>query len=104
MANIQFNYLYRDGANYKQFGFVIFKNISGISLEDATSKVRSKLISYEFFVPQDWGLPRLHFHTYDPEIDHEWHEFENWEVTNEPPTDPWDTLAFLNMIGKGLDL
>lgn len=48
MANIQFNYLYRDGANYKQFGFVIFKNISGISLEDATSKVRSKLISYEF--------------------------------------------------------
>lgn len=103
MPNIQLNYRYRDGANYKQFGFAIFKNLSGIPLEDATAKIHPKLISYEFFVPQDWGLPRLHFHPYDPEIDHEWHEFESFEFTDDQATDGREIGGFLEVIVKGYD-
>lgn len=39
MSSIQLNYRYRDGANYKQFGFVIFQNDHGISIEEVTAKI-----------------------------------------------------------------
>jgi len=103
MPNIRFNYLYRDGANYKQFGFVTFQNDHEISIEEATAKIYPKLISNEFFVPQDWGLPRLHFHPYDPEIDHEWHEFESFEFTKDQATDGREIGEFLEIIVKGYD-
>lgn len=104
MPNIQLNYLYRDGANYKQCGLVIFKNSSQISLEEATAKIYPKLISNEFFVPQDWGLPSLHFHPYDPEIDHEWHEFESFELTDDQATDGREIQNFLELIKKGYEI
>lgn len=102
MANLQLNYRYRDGGNFKQFGFAIFANHDGLSLEEANMLLRSKLISEEFFIPQDWTLPRLHFHPYDPELDHQYHEFECFELTNEVPTDDRDILEFLQNIQKGI--
>jgi hypothetical protein len=104
MANLQLNYLYRDGANYKQFDFVIFTNPNGLALQDATILLRSKLISEEYFIPQDWKLPRLHFHPYNPEIDHEWHEFESFEETSTAPTDNRDISEFLKKIEKGYEI
>lgn len=103
MPNIQLNYRYRDGANYKQIGFVIFKNDMEISIENATAKIYPKLISNEFFIPKDWGFPHLHFHPYDPEIDHEWNEFESFEFTDNQPTDEREIGEFLDVIVKGYD-
>ena len=54
-----------------------------------------KLISEEFFVPQDWGLPQLHTQPYDPAVDHEWHEFEEFENTDDPATDGLEIGEFL---------
>jgi hypothetical protein len=71
---------------------------------EAGQKLKEKLISSEFFVPQDWSLPRLHHHPYDPEIDHEWHEFEDFEWTEEPITDDRDVRVFLEEIPKGYEI
>lgn len=95
MKNIQLNYRYRDAHNYKQFGAVIFSNPSGMTVEEATALLLPKLISEEFFVPDDWGLPRLHASPYNPAVDHEWHEFEGFEGTEESFTDGREIGEFL---------
>jgi hypothetical protein len=101
MPNIQLNYLYRDGANYKQYGFAIFPNTNKLTVQECTVKIYSKLISNEFFVTQHWDLPPLQHFRYDPEIDHEWHEFESFELTNQLSTDQRDIEFFLSTIKKG---
>lgn len=102
--NLKMNYMYRDGANYKQFGYVIFKKASFLTPNQASQKLKEKLISNEFFIPQDWGLPRLQKYAYDPEIDHEWHEFESFEWTDEDVTDNRDLSSFLDKIQKGYEI
>lgn len=102
--NFQLNYLYRDGANYKQFGNTIFRNQTGLTIEEAERLIQEKLISSEFFIPQDWGLHALQHYKYDPEIDHEWHEFENFEATENKATDDRDISDFLNEIQKGYEI
>lgn len=102
--NLKLNYLYRDGANYKQFGYVVFANPNFLTPRKASEHLRQKLISNEFFVPQDWKLPRLQYHPYDPEIDHEWHEFEEFEWTEEGVTDERDFKEFLEGIEKGYEI
>lgn len=102
--NLKLNYLYRDGANYKQFGSVVFENPDFLTPRKASEQLRQKLISNEFFVPQDWGLPRLQYHPYDPEIDHDYHEFERFEWTEEEVTDKRDLKEFLEVIEKGYEI
>lgn len=100
--NLKLNYRYRDAGNYKQFGYIIFSNVSKLSIGEATIQILEKLIDNEFFIPQEWDLPRLHFHSFDPELDHEFHEFENWEETFEQATDTRDVKVFLEEIDKGV--
>jgi len=100
MNKLKLNYRYRDADNYKQFGSVVFSNPTEMTIEEATGILLPKLISDEFFVPQDWGLPRLHASPYDPVVDHEWHEFEDFEETSDPKTDPREILSFLETIEK----
>ena len=83
MNNIKLNYLYRDADNYKEFGWVVFSNPTGVTIEEATALLLPKLISEEFFVTFEWGLPLLHAAPYNPAVDHEWHEFEDFEETDE---------------------
>lgn len=96
--NIKLNYRYRDAGNYKQFGSVIFSNLKRLSIEKATNLIQEKLISDEFFVPKNWNLPPLHFHPHDPELDHDYHEFESWEETFEPANDLRDVRGFFDEI------
>ena len=103
MNNLRLNYRYRDAHNYKEFGSVVFANPAGMSIEAATALLRGKLISEEFFVPQEWGLPRLHTRPYDPEVDHEWHEFEEFELTDDPATDGREIGEFLEGVVKKLE-
>ena len=83
-TNIKFNYLYRDAGNYKQFGNIILSNPNNISIDLVTDIIRKNLIDGEFFEAGKWGVPSLFFDTKN-EDDHEWHEFENIEITQEPP-------------------
>lgn len=95
--NIKLSYLYRDGANYKNFNDVIFLNPSNLSLLAIEALIKEKLIDGAWFVANDWDLPDLHFKEYpwDFEIDHGWHEFEGVEETLEIVTDNKNINDFL---------
>jgi len=85
MPNIKFNYLYRDGANYKNFSSVIFENPDGTSIDVLQNIIKPKLIDETWFYVDQWNLPDLHFATWNNEFDHTWHEFESIEYTSEAP-------------------
>lgn len=104
MKNLRFNYRYRDAHNYKEFGSVVFSNLSGMTVEEATVLLRKKLISEEFFVPQEWGIPRLHSQPFNPKVDHAWHEFEEFEFADEAATDSRDIGEFLEEVVKGYEV
>lgn len=83
MPNIQFNYLYRDGGNYKDWGSVVFANPDNYSLPEAETIIKPKLIDETFFYAEEWGLPNLRW---DIGIDDPtWHEFVSLEFTDEAP-------------------
>lgn len=84
--NIRFSYLYRDAGNNKLFGDVILANPAGLSCADIECRIRTHLISSEFFEPEQWGIPPLRFDRWDIDLDHTWHEFESVEPTDEPVT------------------
>lgn len=93
--NIKFNYLYRDAGNYKEFGETIFTNQESKSLQEIELAIRKNLIEGEFFIPEKWNILRLTFDSYSPELDHDYHEFESVEVTDENPTESIDITTFL---------
>ena len=96
--NIKFNYLYRDGGNYKQFGFEIFKNHNKFSIKEIEEQIREKLIDGEFFDHEKWGVKPLLKYSYNPELDHSWHEFEGVAETKETATTEIDILNFINYL------
>jgi hypothetical protein len=83
MPNIKFSYLYRDAANYKVYGSVVFSNPEKLSVREIETRVRAKLIDGEFFDPVEWKVPRLQILPLDEELDHSWNEFESVEETDE---------------------
>ena len=105
--NIKFNYLYRDGANYKQHHAEIFSNTKGWSLIEIDVAIRSALIGEEWFYADKWKLKDLHLYAWDQEIDHSWHEYDCIEETKEDATSG-DISDFISLIqnvieGDGLN-
>jgi hypothetical protein len=100
--NIKLSYLYRDGANYKQFNEVVFHNPRNLSTQEIAATIKEKLIDSQWFVAKDWGLPDLHFKefTWDSEIDHDWHEFESIEETLDLVTTGNNIEDFLLLVIK----
>jgi hypothetical protein len=100
--SIKFSYLYRDGANYKQFQELIFRNPSNLSVEEAEEAIKAKLIDRKWFVAKDWGLHDMHFKedAWDLEIDHDWHEFEAIEETSEEVPEKNSIEDFIFLISK----
>lgn len=95
--NIKFEYLYRDGANYKQFGEVIFSNPSAMDLAIVDAQIRKQLIDSEWFYPAKWGLNDLHYFAWDDEIDHQFHEYIGISTTEEL-SDGADIASLLQQI------
>jgi hypothetical protein len=82
--NIAFHYLYRDGANYKNFNTVIFNNPTEISIEQLQEWLKLRLIWFDNFDATEWKIPDIHFGSWDNEFDHTWHEFGGINYTKEP--------------------
>lgn len=97
-CNIKFNYLYRDAGNYKIFDSFIFTNLYSKNLESIELAIRSNLIDGEYFIPEKWNIPRLSFGDYLPELDHDFHEFESIDETDEYALCNRDICDFLIMI------
>jgi hypothetical protein len=96
--NVKFNYLYRDAGNYKLFDSLIFTNQASLSLEYIELTIRKNLIEGDFFVIEKWNVPRLSFENYLPELDHDYHEFESIELTDEIPSVKFDIYEFLGIL------
>lgn len=74
--NLYFCYLYRDAGNNKLRGEVLLSNEQNDEFADLQSKVSEVLAEDGYFDPDLAGIPRLDFDSYDPELDHSWHEYE----------------------------
>jgi hypothetical protein len=98
MPNIKFNYLYRDGANYKNYSFAIFPNPQKISIEYLQKIINSKLIEEAWFYADQWQLPDLHFIKWNNEFDHTYHEFESIEYTDDSPNTLLTLAEFIRAI------
>ena len=96
-VHIKFNYLYRDGANYKNWGWEVFSNNEGITIAEVNNAIRDALIDEQWFYVDKWKLPDLHFEKWDNETDHLWHEFDCVEETDEAIT-MGDISEFLSTI------
>lgn len=86
-TNISFQYMYRDAANYKQHGKVIFTNHTHLSIEDVEKRIHSHLHEGEYFIARQVQVQERFFPNVG-EDDHPWHEFVKVEETSEAESDP----------------
>lgn len=69
-------YLYRDAGNFKVYGIKTFSNKQNIPLPEIEKTIRACLIDSLYFIPEQWGFDRLSFASFDPSLDHDWHELD----------------------------
>ena len=86
--NIRLEYQYRDAGNYKNWGEIVFSNPRNLVPEVVTEMAEEVLIEREFFVASGARVPDLHFSDWDPDLDHDWHEFVAFRSTGDAPSDP----------------
>lgn len=84
MPNTRFEYLYRDGSNYKQWREIVFRG-------DCDDRLRNRLVraldSGDLMIAHQVRLPELFFTGPVYGDDHCWHEFHKIEPTDDPPDD-----------------
>ena len=97
--NIEIRYIYRDGENNKRKGTVIFWNPHNHSVETVMELLRGYLLHDFFFTHAEWKVPSLFFDSYDPELDHTWHEFESAEISKKPSTEMRTIDQFIEELG-----
>lgn len=107
--NVCMEYLYRDAANYKSWGDVVFRNENDLDILKIEERIRAALIDREFFVAEKVGVPVLYFESRDDELDHQWHEYSAVTPSNTPITDieNRDISEFVNLLNtarKGLEV
>jgi hypothetical protein len=89
MNNIKFNYLYRDGSNFKSWGEVIFSNPEQLTLNEIETRLVNAFLPDKLFVASQISIPEK-FLFADGKFtkhDHCYHEFDCVEVCQENPTD-----------------
>ena len=94
-----FDYLYRDGSNYKSWGSLL---LEGLATETDLEPLRARLESGEFFIAEQVGIPPLYtelwqFSDGPTEDDHVWHTFHELRQAEaeELSSEPWGTVSEL---------
>ena len=82
MANIRFEYLYRDEYNYKTLGEVIFANPNEIPVASIHQRITAHLMEGAWFYPEQWGIPKFSFHQVPAFGAHDWLWYE-YDVVSE---------------------
>lgn len=77
--NTRFEYLYRDGHNFKQYNEVVIKG------EFTLDQLRPHLYERNYFMPSEVGLDDLQEYPYR-NCDHIWHQPVSAEPTKDAPT------------------
>jgi hypothetical protein len=89
MSNIRFNYLYRDGSNYKKWADVIFSNDGQLALDLISNKLKDCFLEDGQFIAHQIRIPEI-FLAMDDALsfdDHCYHEFDSVEITADVPSD-----------------
>lgn len=87
--NIQFEYLYRDGANYKAWGTIVFSNPDELSVSEIDERLRRAFNSDSQFVASQVEIPEVFLYK-DGNLtsdDHCFHEYDHVELTDDAITD-----------------
>lgn len=89
MSNIRFVYLYRDGANYKCWGKVVFKNPDELNIREIEDKLLFAFLPDKLFIASQVTVPEefLFLDGKFTKYDHCYHEFDCVETTNDKPSD-----------------
>jgi hypothetical protein len=89
MNNIRFNYLYRDGSNYKSWNEVIFSNLGQSTLDEIERKLVDAFLPDKLFIASQISIPEkfLFVNGKLTKYDHCYHEFDCVEICQERPTD-----------------
>lgn len=77
--NTRFEYMYRDGENYKEYNEVVIKG------KFILEQLQPHLYDGEFFMPSEVGLEDLQEYPYR-RCDHIWHQPVSAEATDDAPT------------------
>jgi hypothetical protein len=114
--NTAFHYMYKDAQNHSRSGKVVFQG----TLINAEQKIKNCLESGRFFIAHQVGIPEVFLwnteldydtqdqNTFPPNIgregfavgndDHCWHQFQNLQDTDEPPTDKRKLERFIETL------
>jgi hypothetical protein len=95
LVNLRFEYLHRDGGNYKIFGSIILKNINKISPLKATELIKKMLIETQYFYPKEAKIPLFLEHIKDSKFFTDWYEFDKFSLTDENPSDSRSIKQFI---------
>ena len=89
MNNIKFNYLYRDGSNFKSWGEVIFSNPEQLTLGEIEPKLIDAFLPDKLFIASQISVPEKFLFAGGrfTKYDHCYHELECIEICQENPTD-----------------
>jgi hypothetical protein len=89
MTNIKFNYLYRDGSNYKSWGDVVFANPENLTLDEVGKNLVDAFLPDKLFIASRVSIPEkfLFLDGKFTKYDHCYHEFDCVEVCEESSTD-----------------
>jgi hypothetical protein len=87
--NVRFNYLYRDGSNYKKWADVVFSNDAELSSDLINKNLKGCFLEDGQFIAHQIRIPEI-FLALDDALtfdDHCYHEFDSAEITADIPTD-----------------
>jgi len=92
VSNVKFNYLYRDGGNFKSWGEVIFSNLENLPVNEIEAKLINAFLPDNQFIASQIDIPEK-FLLLDGKFtkyDHCYHEFDCVEICQENSTDVLD--------------
>lgn len=94
-----FDYLYRDGSNYKSWGSLL---LEGSATAANVEALQARLDGREFYIAEQIGIPPLYAELWEcsggpTEDDHVWHTFQELRPANtdEINREPWGTVSKL---------
>lgn len=92
MDCVRFNYLYRDGANFKRWGEVLFSNPKEISLKDIGARLLRAFLPDSQFIAGQIRIPEVFLFRASKmtAYDHCFHKFDSVEFCQETPTDVYN--------------
>ena len=64
MNKIKFNYLYRDGSNYKSWGDVVFSNPEQLALNEIESKLVAAFLPDRLYIASQISIPEKFLFVY----------------------------------------